>query len=439
MPQSLCPICMKRLPATHRKENETVYLEKTCVDHGFFSTVIWRGDENTKFSDWERNHQSKLNHVDSEVKYGCPFDCGICGAHLQNTCCTLVEITKRCNQKCRVCFAENASTPEDPSIEELRKRFQKLLSKDRTYLQLSGGEPTVRNDIVQIVQMAHEMGFDYIQLNTNGLELGLNSDLANELKIAGLSAVFMQFDSVDPSVHKMIRGETSYDSKLRAIENCAKCHLGVVLVQTVIPNVNDGHLGDIIKFAVSKSPAVRGVHFQPVTYTGKYPVTPSNEMRLTLPEVMKKIVNQMGGSVKIDDFTPASAYHSRCSFNASYVISEDKRLKKLNVNKEKCQCCDTQIIDFAVEKNRQFVTNKWEINSHLEIKTPYGETFGEWDHHLKKIKTNGFSITGMAFQDCWNVEIDRLKSCSLHVMKSDGSVMPFCAYYMTDQNGNRLY
>jgi hypothetical protein len=118
---------------------------------------------------------------------------------------------------------------------------------------------------------------------------------------------------------------------------------------------------------------------------------------------------------------------------------EDGKLTKLNTNKENCQCCDTKIVEFAVDQNRQFVSNKWEVKLQTEKETQFGENLGEWDLYLNKIKTHGFSITGMAFQDSWNVEIDRLKSCSLHVIKSDGRVMPFCAYYMTDQNGNSLY
>ena len=48
--ESICPVCLKRIPAQRVKSGETVWLKKSCAEHGAFQTVIWRGTPD--FSAW---------------------------------------------------------------------------------------------------------------------------------------------------------------------------------------------------------------------------------------------------------------------------------------------------------------------------------------------------------------------------------------------------
>ena len=115
------------------------------------------------------------------------------------------------------------------------------------------------------------MGFPYIQLNTNGKRLAEDRPYVKALKEAGLSSVFMQFDGLSDHIYLKTRGQKLLRVKEQAINNCADEDLGVVLVMTVVPKVNDHQVGDIIKFAVERRPHVRGIHFQPVSYFGRFP------------------------------------------------------------------------------------------------------------------------------------------------------------------------
>ena len=58
---------------------------------------------------------------------------------------------------------------------------------------------------------------------------------------------------------------------------------------------------------------------------------------------------------------------------------------------------------------------------------------------LHRIRTNSFGISAMAFQDVWNVDLERVKDCCIHVVSPEGKLIPFCAYNMTGIDGTSLY
>ena len=64
---------------------------------------------------------------------------------------------------------------------------------------------------------------------------------------------------------------------------------------------------------------------------------------------------------------------------------------------------------------------------------------GEWDVILERSKTHLFSVSGMAFQDAWNLDLDLLQDCCINVAAYDGKLIPFCAYNLTNTLGEGLY
>lgn len=332
---SLCPVCLAKIPAHYEVRGEDVIFEKNCPQHGSFSTVVWRGDVETfeKMPAWESEET------------GCPFACGLCSSHAQNTCCIEVEITPRCNLHCAYCF-EDAIAPE-PSVEELGELFTSFVEQGRTFLHLSGGEPTMREDLEEIIKRAVQAGCQYIQLNTNGVRLAQDPTLAQRLKKAGLSFVFMQFDGVDDDVYRATRGEPLLDMKCKAIENCGAANLGVTLVPTLVPGVNTQQIGEIISFAIAASPAVRGVHFQPVSYFGRYPKAPTDDMRYTIPQLIRALNEQAG--ISPDCFALSSCDHPMCGFHGDFIVMPDGLLsltkgqrEQKRAEQEGC-CCGAPI------------------------------------------------------------------------------------------------
>jgi uncharacterized radical SAM superfamily Fe-S cluster-containing enzyme len=157
-------------------------MEKSCPEHGAFQTIVWRGDR-PGFQSW-----GKYAPPQEALAPPCPDACGLCARHLQSTCCVLLEVTKRCNLRCSFCFAESDGNAweDEKTPEQFYPIFKELVDAGRSFLQLSGGEPTVRDDLPEIVAFAKKAGCDSIQLNSNGIRL-CDRAYTKELADAGLS------------------------------------------------------------------------------------------------------------------------------------------------------------------------------------------------------------------------------------------------------------
>ncbi len=270
------------------------------------------------------------------------------------------------------------------------------------------------------------MGFPYIQLNTNGQRIGKDPDYANKLVEAGLSSVFLQFDGTTKEIYEKIRGQDLVDLKEKAIKHCEKAKLGVTLVVTVVPRVNDENLGEILRYGVQRIPTVRGIHFQPVSYFGRFPKAPLDDDRITLPQLIGKLVDQSQNKIQQDAFLPLETGHPMCSFHGNFVVMEDGSMSSISgtMRKKTCGCGEK-----SIEKAREYIAKKWTYQDG-PVFDSVGENynFSSCDEFLMRRYFHGFSITAMAFQDAWNLDLQRLKKCRVHVALKDNRLIPFCAY-----------
>ena len=496
--ESICPICLKKIAARRVYANGETRLEKTCAEHGSFATPIWR-EENAispQYPTWLRPKTPSTPPCTLTTPHiGCPYDCGLCTNHRQHTCTALIEVTWRCNLQCPVCFAsehtgtaqneknikiqtttsfslssqaltpqpaKNISPPSlyrqsDPSLEEVTDILHSTLhTTGGCNLQLSGGEPTVRDDLPQIIRIAKQCGFPFVQVNTNGIRFAQEETYAETLAEAGLDSVFLQFDGLRSSTWQALRGKSLLKEKILAIKRLAKAGIGIVLVPTIVPEVNSDEIGEIIRFAIEHAPFVRGVHFQPVSYFGAYPHQPENSNRITLPEIMTKLEQQTKGLVQAGDFLPPGCEHSLCSFHANYIIHENGTLQRISIPKASCECSSIKAAEGA-SKAKNFVREQWAApkfsvqdqkkqDAHRtdnSKKHPpsheISDELDELDRFILRAKTHRFAISGMAFQDAWTLDIERLQGCCIHVVAPDGKLIPFCAYNITAMDGTPLH
>lgn len=429
---SVCPVCLQRIPAVKTVGADgNIYMEKRCWEHGAFRTLIWE-DDLESYRAWaaEDSGIPAIPAGAQPVEKGCPYDCGLCQNHERDGCCMLLELTNRCNLRCPVCFASaGEQKPKDLPLEEIGRQYDLLMERGGPFnIQLSGGEPTMRDDLDQIIALGREKGFSFFQLNTNGVRLAKEPGYAEHLARAGVSTVFLQFDGLDDNIYRTLRGAALVETKLRAIDNCRTAGLPVVLVPTVAPGVNDGALGEIVRFALSRAPHVRGVHIQPISYFGRCGL-PAPERRLTIPGILRRLEAQTEGLLKATDFGGGGAESPYCSFHASYLRKPDGSLRALPRRRSQCCCVKS-------DQARDYVAQQW---SGRAARCDGDPDTSALDAFLQQTVENTFTVSGMVFQDAYNLDFDRLRRCYICEVDTVRGMVPFCAYNLTDSQGRALY
>jgi len=451
--ESLCPVCLNRIRAERVARGEEVQLVKTCPDHGEFRTVTWNGYPSLR--EWQRPKTPELlRPAHQETLRGCPFDCGLCREHRQRSCTVLLEVTRRCNLHCAVCFAgSHPGDAVDPSLGKIRDWYQMALGMaPGSNIQLSGGEPTLRDDLPEIVAAGRETGFGFIQLNTNGIRLANDTEYVKALSEAGLASVFLQFDGTDDAVHLKLRGRALTDVKRRAVDACARHGVGIVLVPTLVPGVNTHQMGALLRLAIGLSPAVRGVHFQPVSYFGRYPQPINDISRITLPELMAAIEHQSAGMFKATDFRPPGCENAWCSFHADYLTLPGGKVRVLQPPGPLSGCRKPIPAEEGALSTMAHVSRQWAGPSRRTA-SPDPPTAGDagcisdspsgglmqLDDFLNRARSHTFTVSAMAFQDAWTMDLERLRDCCIHVLDPRRGLVPFCAYNVTAVDGRALY
>ncbi len=420
--RSVCPVCLKNIPAELiRESGGKILLQKTCAEHGAFSVPVWQGKMD--FDRWLMGTEALAPGCGE----ACPSNCGICSEHEIGTCCALLEVTERCNLQCRYCFADGGGEHTDLPIDDCKSAIRDIVRQcGKPLLQLSGGEPTLRDDLPELVRFAKEAGCSYTQVNTNGLRLASDPNYVKALSEAGLDIVFLQFDGTRDEIFRQLRGRPLLETKLEAVRVCARNGIGVTLVPTVVKGVNDSNLGELISLAISMAPAVRGIHFQPVSYFGRYPEAPTAQDRYTLDCLMADISEQSG--IPKESFLPSRCDHPLCGFHAGFLIRPDETLKPLSSITWSSRQRGSE------RDNREYVARHWlrapEEPVQRELRE---ESFSEemdFDTFLYRLRHRSLTLSAMAFQDAMNLNIERLHRCSLHVY-DQGKIKPFCARYLS--------
>jgi uncharacterized radical SAM superfamily Fe-S cluster-containing enzyme len=226
---SVCPECLRRIPATVEAMEEHgghIYMRKACPDHGETVTLIWE-DNAEGYLSWLSDggmDPDKLPQTKEEAEIRLSESGFERAAELQ-PCSSALMTTNRCNMNCPVCFTRNPGEglyePDLSEIGRLLDLYLERCGKD-ALLELCGGEPTTRRDLPLIASMARERGFTYIQVNSNGRRLAMSKDYCRELAQSGVTTVYMGFDGFDDKAYEAKYGENILPIKDRAIENCGK-------------------------------------------------------------------------------------------------------------------------------------------------------------------------------------------------------------------------
>ncbi len=463
---SLCPECLARIPALVFTRDGKVFIRKVCEKHGGFEDLYWGSYEMfIRAMKWVRDGKGVENGI--EVKRLCPENCGICKRHKSHTALANVVVTNRCDLRCFYCFfyAEAMGYVYEPDLETIRKMFRRLREMKPVpakAVQLTGGEPCLRDDLIEIIKIAKEEGFDHVQLNTNGIRLAMDKDLATKVRKAGVNTVYLSFDGLSPKTNPK-----NYWEVPLAMENCRKAGLGIVLVPTVVKGVNDHEVGNILKFGLKHIDIVRGVNYQPVSLVGKLTKAEVKKYRITIPEVIERLCET--GIVEPEDFYPVPTpyaiskivevitgkpqyyltSHFACGM-ATYIFKgKDGKYTPLP------RFVDVEgMLEFLEEKARELEKCKrmrkikalrilGKLRTFVDKKKqPKGLNLGRLlikilvEHNyeaLGELHHKALFVGMMHFMDLYNYDIARVQRCCIHYAQPDGKVVPFCAFNVIPQ------
>jgi uncharacterized radical SAM superfamily Fe-S cluster-containing enzyme len=293
---SICTTCYRRIDAKIVFEDGKVFMLKRCPEHGF-ERVLMADDV-----DYYRRCREVFikppempDHYNTPVKYGCPYDCGLCPDHEQHSCLTLLEICDACNLSCPICYAESGPHRTTyKSLDLIERMLDAIVGNEiePDVVQISGGEPTIHPDFFAILDAAKRRPIKHLMVNTNGIRLAQEEGFAERLATyMPQFELYLQFDSQRRDPLMQLRGADLRSIRTKALEKLNKLNISTTLVVTVERGVNDDEMGSIIDFALQQ-PCVRGVTFQPVQQAGRLQGYDPALHRLTLSEVRRRILEQ---------------------------------------------------------------------------------------------------------------------------------------------------
>jgi uncharacterized radical SAM superfamily Fe-S cluster-containing enzyme len=464
--KTVCPTCKLIIDGIIYKDEDNVMIKKTCPEHGIFVEKYWEDYEfYEKMRKFAYNGRGLDNPNYLTKGENCPFDCGICERHKSHTGLANVVLTNRCHLSCWYCFfyAKEGEPIYEPGIDELDKLFKNLRSAKPVppnALQLTGGEPTMHPKIVEIIKKAKEAGFDQIQLNTTGINLGLNPQLAVDIKHAGCGTLYMSCDGVSAKANPK-----NYWEVPLALEASRKAKIGIVLVPTVIRGTNDNELGALINFGLNNLDVIRAVNFQPVSLVGRMPKRDREMQRITIPGAIKKIEEQTNGLIKknhwfsvpytggitrfLEAFSGKFQYsmsiHFACGAGTYLILDDNNKIIPITefLDAEGLIQHLQNSID-EMEGKSKFARKVIGLKTAMAIprfidKKKQPKSFDLTKMLINILVKHDFKSLGafhnktlflgmMHFQDEYTYDINRVEKCDIHYAMPDGEVLPFCTF-----------
>ncbi|MCD6142947.1 MAG: radical SAM protein [Thermococcus sp.] len=362
-------------------------------------------------------------------------------------------------------YAKEGQPIYEPTLEQIRMMLRNAKSEQpigANAVQFTGGEPSLRDDIIEIIKIAKEEGYDHVQFNTDGIRFAFEPELVKRIREAGVNTFYLSFDGVTPKTNWKNHWEIPL-----IFENVRKAGgPTIVLVPTLIRNVNDHEAGAIINFGLNHLDIVRSVNFQPISLVGRVPKKERQRFRITIPGAIKRIEEQTNGVITMDDWYPipiaghiakffeafaGKRYYMTSHFAcgaATYVFLDEDRVIPIS------RFLDIEgFVEFLEEKAEEF--KKWHhlgrlqklklgAQVFLKFKSFYDDNYAPKSFDVLKIMREAFThgtyealgkfhykslfLGMMHFMDEYNYDVERVERCVIHYAMPDGRIVPFCSF-----------
>ncbi|HVF28193.1 MAG TPA: radical SAM protein [Pyrinomonadaceae bacterium] len=466
------------------ERNGEIWMIKDCPTHGHIEDIMAMDSKFLKHieaqfpgRDIQAHNDEKLhNHGSSTIKYG------------RGSVLT-IDLTNRCNMMCDPCFmdANQVGFVHELSFDDVKDILDKAISikpRRQMSVQFSGGEPTISPYFIDSIKYSRKVGYNSVQCATNGIEFAKSKDFCREAADAGLRYAYLQFDGIgnDANSHRQVGN--LFDVKLRAIDNLHEAGVEIVLVTTLVNNINNDQVGSVIRFALDNPKKVAFISFQPVSFTGRdEEITDERRMaqRYTLSHLAHDVKAQVGITEPTRDWFPLSLMgafadfadlvhgpeaewgqvscgcHPNCGVGTAVMINKNTKEMKpvpefLNIPglvKDMTGITDAGrgkwfsnlMMGLALLKNyRPYgapqsltlvdIFKKFDKSFGLSGKS-YGKVEGDrTKEDIEKRRADPWNflfIAGMWFQDLFNYDFRRTEMCIIPYGTQEGEIS-FCAY-----------
>lgn len=445
-----CPTCLGLLSADVVSRDGKVFFKKLCPTCGPSEALVSE-DANyyVRAYSFARAGTEPLVFA-TKAADGCPTDCGTCSDHEQHTCLPIIEITDHCNLECPICIVNNQYA-NHIELDDFRRTIDTLVRNEGQLesVALSGGEPTSHPRLLELIDIANRDEIGRIVIITNGLRLGRDRLLAEELKKRGVY-IGLQFDGFTADTHEKIRGRDLVAEKDAALRMLKEFALPTQLIFVAARGVNEHQIGQIVELFLSEEHFL-SLNFQPAAFTGlgggSFPHDPMD--RLTIPGVIQAIEAQTGGRLRKSDFAPLPCSHPQC-VSLSYLL-------KLN---DGSYLPFGRFVDFT--RHGTLLRSSATLGASPEIETALqdviydvfagGDDIERGPEVLKALRrTLDAMFTGKAmtskeavragegqaksiflhhYMDRHDFDLERLRKCCHHYPQIDGRIMPACGFNM---------
>jgi uncharacterized radical SAM superfamily Fe-S cluster-containing enzyme len=451
---SVCSKCLTKVEAKIIFRDECVYLVKHCPTHGHQEVLIADDIEYYKKSlEFVKPGDMPLR-FNTPIKYGCPYDCGLCPDHEQHSCLTLVELTDRCNLDCPICYADSG-VEEFSSNGQVRRRHRSLQEIERMLdavvanegepqiVQLSGGEPTIHPEFFQVVELVKCKPVKHLMINTNGVRIAKDRSFCERLSqyMPGIE-VYLQFDSFEAGALLELRGADLREVRERAMAHLNEFQISTTLVVTLKKGLNDGEIGKIIEYALQQK-SVRGVTFQLVQAAGRLEEFDPKRDRYTLTEVRRAILQQ-SPYFKPEDIIPVPC-HPDCLAMA-YALKLNGKVMPLTglINPE--AFVEMMPNSVLYEQNEELKRKIFELFSTSHSPQSSATSLKQLLCCLPAVPVpsgityeNVFRVMIVQFLDPYNFDVRSVKRSCIHIAHPDGRIIPFDTYNMFYREGSAGY
>lgn len=440
---SICSTCYRKVEGKIVFEDGNVFLLKRCPQHGAEKVLVADDIEYYRRCRevFIKPPEMPLRY-NTPVKWGCPYDCGLCSDHEQHSCLTLIEICDYCNLSCPICYAESGPTRQQfRSLEQIEQMLDAVVRNEGEpdVVQISGGEPTLHPDFFKVLELAKARPIRHLMVNTNGIRIAQDEAFAAQLaEFMPDFEIYLQFDSFKAAALQELRGADLRRIREQALERLNRLGISTTLVVTLKKGLNDDEVGAIIDFAL-KQPCVRGVTLQPIQAAGRTENYDPARDRLTLTEVRRRILEQTT-VFKPEDIIPVPCHPD--SLAMAYALKLGDNVTPLTglidpqvlINGRRNTIIYEQDDDVRAAIFKLFATNHSPQSSAATLRdllcclpmaaVPDGLGY-----------QNLFRLIIMQFIDAYDFDVRSVKKSCVHIVHPDGRLIPFDTYNLFYRDG----